>query len=121
MVWHVEVWNRACPSPSPSAATQSIINAREIAAKPRMLDELSLPTPPVKDGKGLLVLVAPTDDDTEVEDPEDAGDGYPEELVAATVMSLGTTRDVAPAVERLTLPFADKVSGLAAKKVRVYL
>lgn len=43
----------------------------------RMLDEPSLLAPPVKDGEGVLVLVAPADDDEEVEDPEYVGVEFP--------------------------------------------
>jgi hypothetical protein len=46
------------------------MNAREITTKlTRMLDEPRLLAPPVDVGEGLLVLVAPTDDNAEVGDP----------------------------------------------------
>lgn len=84
----------------------------------RMLDEPRLLAPPVE-AEGLLLLtpllvllpVAPA-----VGDPEDVG-----ELVATAVMSFGTMSGVVPALDRSITPSADKTSGLAAKKVRVYL
>jgi hypothetical protein len=80
-----------------------------------MLDEPRLLAPPVEAGEGLLP-VAPAVGDPEVGDPEDV-----EELAVAAVMSLGTMSGVVPALDRLTTPSSDKTSGLAAKKVRVYL
>lgn len=82
-----------------------------------MLDEPRLLAPPVE-AEGLLLTpllvvlpVAPA-----VGDPEDA-----EELVATAVMSFGTISGVIPALDRSITPSADRTSGLAAKKVRVYL
>lgn len=85
-----------------------------------MLDEPRLLAPPVEAGVGLLLLVllpvAPAVGDPDVGYPEDV-----EELVATAVMSFGTISGVVPALDRLITPSADRTSGLAAKKVRVYL
>lgn len=81
-----------------------------------MLDEPRLLAPPVEAAEGLLLPVAPAVGDPEVGDPGDV-----EELAAAAVMSFGTMSGVVPALDRSITPSSDKTSGLAAKKVRVYL
>ena len=88
----------------------------------RILDEPRLLALPVKADEVLWLPVAPAVGDPDVGVPENVGAEVPVgELVAATVMSFGTMSGVVPALERLTTPSADRISGLAAKKVRVYL